>query len=225
MYVEKILENYGYSKETIDELITNYSESFRAYHNIDHIHNLLIKFLNGQNINVDEINNYSFDERVAIYKQVEIAICFHDVKYIVGSKDNEYNSAEYFKEVTSKNPKVQLTPIEIENINVAILSTFDHIPVEDNLISKILIQLDLSGFDGHFCDVLEVEDKVYAEFISFTDATTYYAKKIDFLKLYQSRVDQTNITMINNIKYLTEVIKHRLFKAIKNKAMDSKNKI
>lgn len=157
-------------KFKIDPNILNkYDESHRYYHNFEHI-DMMIKSAMDQNM---------------LYNNLTFAIIFHDIIYNVGSKTNEEDSANLFKELYKYDSYLE--------IYEAILSTKDHVPV--SLLSEHLIKLDLERLYGDFETFVEDDIKIFKEF-QYVDYDEYLKNRISFLEAYGVKQEH-----INYIKY------------------------
>lgn len=80
--VEPLAVVAAQANRVFDDLVTNYSEVGRAYHNLDHIWQMLR--------DVEPVLHLAQDSTA-----VRLAIWFHDVVYKPGAADNEAQSAAY----------------------------------------------------------------------------------------------------------------------------------
>jgi len=205
----------GLSDECKREVLNAYNEDWRAYHNLKHIEGML-KGLSKYDSELD------WQDKLPQRLLLEAAIVYHDVVYKVGDTDNEIKSARLFRVHCENSFHSQFFEQNelIYQVQKLILATkkHDYNSIGISRLEQIIIELDLSGFDGEFVNVLTIEDKVCKEFTNNgqSDMKDYYKKKLDFLYLYQSKVPATSAQI--NIKYLMGVIKYRL-----NKLLDAKN--
>lgn len=143
----EILRRYN-----IPDVLDNYFESHRYYHNYNHINNMLIE-ANRLNILTDELY---------------LAILFHDIIYDPKSTNNEKMSADFFYQY-----------MKDDNIKQAILETKDHKPTSE--LSKQLCYLDLMIVNKDFKDFMTFEHKIFKEY-QFLDYSTYKEKRVKILK-------------------------------------------
>lgn len=161
-------------KFEIDEnLLNNYNEPHRFYHNFEHIERMIESAIN-ENILSDDL---------------ALAIIFHDIIYNIGSSTNEEDSANLFKEYYKSD-----SYLEIYN---AILSTKDHVTV--NKLSEDLIKLDLERLYGDFQTFIEDDIKIFKEF-QYVDYDIYLKNRIKFLEAYN--VKQEHIDYVKNKSYV-----------------------
>lgn len=111
----------------LDELKAIYEHPYRAYHNLDHIHNMLERLTES--------------ERFAEHPhRIVLAIWFHDIVYDPTRSDNEVKSAEFW--IRKMTPYLLEEPLTWGKI--AILATINHFPNSDPDI-QLLLDLDLVG--------------------------------------------------------------------------------
>ncbi len=84
-----------------------YESCGNAYHNFNHIKECIKEFI--------RIKKYLHKPDL-----VELAIYYHDSIYVAGAKDNEFKSAQFFRNITKSST---LTPKELEYIYILIQST------------------------------------------------------------------------------------------------------
>ncbi len=114
---------------------TLYGEPHRAYHNLRHIEACFRVF---------EQLRRSEDFRES-EKAVDLAIFFHDIVYVPGDKRNEEISAGLLQIVRNIGTCSQS---DVQHASVAILATKSHETVADNIVSQIMIDVDLSVLGG-----------------------------------------------------------------------------
>lgn len=119
----------GVCNEVFQELIQHYSESERAYHNLDHIAQLLQ-------------TAETFKARLLDYNAVRLAIWFHDVIYNPLANDNEAESALFAEKRLAR---LLLDDVKIEKIKNLILATVHHtqLPPEGDSDSAFFLDFDL----------------------------------------------------------------------------------
>lgn len=177
-FIKIFLKSKNFHSVDINDIIESYNEDFRAYHNLSHIDDLLNYLPSYSSLSSQEI------------EALLLAIIFHDVVYEVGSKDNEYLSAVFFRKAADKAGLNELLTHAVFNL---ILTTKNHEPYifsypEFDLyhLSTIMIQLDLKGFEVD--NFLEYELKVQKEFSSKYSWEEYKNGHIKFLQAYKSKV-------------------------------------
>jgi len=149
-YAIKILKKYN-----IDiNILENYNEPHRFYHNWDHIESMLIS---AKNKNI-------------LTNSLTLAIIFHDIFYDPKLKNNEQRSADIF-----------YSWIQDSEIYQAIIDTETHKP--SNELSRILCELDIDNLYGDFDIFIDNSYKLFKEF-QYVDWKTYSVERIKFLEKY-----------------------------------------
>lgn len=111
-----------------NSLVTLYSESQRAYHNLKHISSLL-----------EWAENYR--ENIKDFQILSFAIWFHDAIYDARRSDNEEQSANL---ADAKLKLLKVSEARIEVVRQMILATKTHDVTALNLDGKLFLDLDLS---------------------------------------------------------------------------------
>lgn len=119
----------GVSNEVFQELIQRYSEPERAYHNLEHIAQLLQ-------------TAETFKARLSDYEAVRMAIWFHDVIYNPLANDNEAESAAFAEKHLAR---LLLDDNKIEKVKNLILATAHHtqVSVEGDSDTAFFLDFDL----------------------------------------------------------------------------------
>ncbi len=136
------------------EVLYNYDEPHRFYHNIEHILTMLNKA----------------KERNILSDELYLAIVFHDIIYNPRASNNEEKSAELF-----------YSYIQNDSVKQAILDTKHHRPNTDSLLSIDLCMLDLEIVHSGFEEFIQFEHKIFKEY-QFVDYNTYKEKRIEVLE-------------------------------------------
>lgn len=127
---ENLLIKYTDDTELIKEFWKNiyykYSESHRAYHNLNHLEELFRYYRR-------------FESQLENPNTIAFSIFYHDVIYNIWKKDNEEKSADYAVDELSK---ISLSKEILDNIQEQILATKTH--ESNNNDSKLLIDFDLA---------------------------------------------------------------------------------
>lgn len=129
----QLAEKYCKNKNLVsfywENIIKNYTNKKRYYHNLIHINSMLDQASENKN----NINNY--DEML-------FAIWFHDIIYKATSKKNEEKSADFAKSALKK---ISNGKINIDNVYQLIISTKKHeILFTKNTDNAFLLDFDLS---------------------------------------------------------------------------------
>jgi len=168
-YVEKILKEFNIETSILDV----YFEPNRFYHNWDHI-----------NAMIESAGNMIRPPENIQFKDLVLAIVFHDIIYDPKRTDNEERSADLF-----------YSYVKNKHIKQAILDTKIHKP--SNELSKILCELDIENLYGDFDNFIDISYKVFKEY-QFVDWKTYSVERIKFLEKYN--VDPIYIKAVKSFK-------------------------
>ena len=180
---EFVEQEKGYLRITYQDILLKYGESHRFYHNIDHIINLFSK-----------VKEY---DRLLYY-----SILFHDIIYNVGSKTNEEDSANFFKNSISG----VWNDSDISIVYDAILSTKTHEIYEGITPTAMqMVLLDMEDlFSNNLSLLLENEYKIFREYQMY-DYIDYTNGRIKFLTDTNNSLETSNL----GIQFLIDYIKHR----------------
>ena len=126
--ISKYTEHQNLIDETWDEIVEQYSNKNRYYHNLIHIESLL----NQANQYKDKINDIEV---------VQFAIWYHDIIYKVTSKNNEIKSAQLMR---SRLEKTRLELHRIEQCEEMIVCTKLHQLSNEHSDTSYLLDFDLS---------------------------------------------------------------------------------
>jgi len=138
-----------------ENILERYDEPHRFYHTWDnHIEPMLQYAKNGEFFHEDLL----------------LAIVFHDIIYDPTRDDNEFQSAELYKQFTGRGEDL---------IYKAIIETKTHKPTFD--LSIILTQLDLAIIDSTFTNFVNFEKNIFKEY-QFLDYSKYKIGRIKVLE-------------------------------------------
>jgi len=115
------------SEEVFAEILQNYQENHRYYHNLEHISELLYW-------------NQKFENQLNNSEIVQFSIWFHDVIYKSHRKDNEAQSAEFAK---LQLQKMQISEKTIKIVYEYILATKSH-QTQDDTDLQYFLDFDLA---------------------------------------------------------------------------------
>ncbi|MEM7033862.1 MAG: N-methyl-D-aspartate receptor NMDAR2C subunit [Chloroflexota bacterium] len=104
-----------------------YTESHRAYHNLNHIEDCLTQFAEVKHL-AEQPN------------EVEAALWLHDVIYDPRASDNEAQSKDWAVDILTQG---KVTKTSIETISILILDT-QHTVIPQTLDGKLIVDIDLS---------------------------------------------------------------------------------
>ena len=147
------------------EVIANYDEEHRYYHNFNHLQEVLIELTNKQVIEDDELF---------------LAAVYHDAVYDSRNKDNEEQSAFLFKEDAKK---ANYTLVKTDVVAQLILDTKHHQPTTEK--SKLLIDADLNIFNASPARLIEYEKQIFKEY-QHVDFLVYREKRIEVLQKFKT---------------------------------------
>lgn len=116
------------ASQIFEKLVAMYSESWRTYHNLDHISSCLGFF--------DDCRHQAESPDA-----IELAIWFHDCIYVVGAKDNEAKSRDWF---LSQSEGILPEPLR-RNVAGLIMDT-RHVSRPESDDGKLLADIDLTSF-------------------------------------------------------------------------------
>lgn len=170
MNIESIINNCLNKYNIPLDILDNYYESYRYYHNIEHIYSMVKDMLD---------NNWLSDKLL-------LAIIFHDIIYDPKRMDNEERSAELFS--------LYLNDIEIVD---AILETKTHIFTSK--LSEQLCILDLKNLNSDFKTFMEFENKIFKEY-QFVDYSIYLERRIEILNTFNIPKDWIDYVKYRNPK-------------------------
>lgn len=132
-------------KSVFAQLINMYTESWRSYHNLEHI--------------IASLNYFDACKSHADFADaVEFAIWFHDCIYKLGARDNEALSRDCFV----AQARGYIVPAITDRVGELIMDT-SHLCVPDSDDGKLIADIDLTSFglswDEYMQDSLAVQDE------------------------------------------------------------------
>jgi len=151
------------------DVLNKYSESWRFYHNLNHIAECL-----------NELRTLSLSPEEDL--KIELAIWFHDIIYNRKSSTNEEDSAHYFQE-QAKN--LNISSQLVESVVNYILSTKNHNvsnTCEDKSL-KLFLDIDLSILGADTQRFLDYDKAIRQEY-SWVPGFLYNAKRKSILKSF-----------------------------------------
>lgn len=149
------------------QLVELYGEPHRHYHTLNHIQHCL----------------YQFDQAAALMADpdaVEMALWFHDAIYQPGANDNEWRSAELFREWAEG----RTAPTFLQRVHDLVMVTTHREPQHGD--AGFMVDIDLSGFGLPWAECERDGCLIRAEFASSTD-DQYYPGHLRFLRSLQNR--------------------------------------
>ncbi len=155
-----LVSNYSSDKDLIynywEDITSQYSKKSRYYHNLEHIHNMLVQLetIKGEIANLPEI---------------KFAIWYHDIIYKSTKKDNEEKSAAFAK---NRLKSFSFNINSIKKVEELILSTKKHnVILNQNQDNAYLLDLDLSILGSNwetyknYTQKIRKEYKIYPDFM------------------------------------------------------------
>lgn len=132
-------------------LEAHYAEPQRHYHSAQHIERCLATM-------------DSASSQLGPNDAVEMGLWFHDAIYEIGAKDNEEQSAEWFRDVCGDS----LDPEFTETVYRLIMATI-HNSLPDPFDERYIVDVDLSGFGLPWDEFLQDSRAVRAELTHLDD--------------------------------------------------------
>lgn len=140
----------------------HYQETHRYYHTLGHLAQCLSE-LDGAK------------DHIAEFRATELAIWFHDIIYHYGARDNEIQSAAFFREAAGS-----MMPADfIDRVCEFIIAT-QHTGAAQDAAVAFVVDIDLSGFGLPWEDYLADSDALRQEAAGVGDEQ-YYQGKLRFL--------------------------------------------
>jgi predicted metal-dependent HD superfamily phosphohydrolase len=174
----------------------HYQESHRYYHTLRHLTQCLTELDNAK-------------EHIAELPATELAIWFHDIIYRYGARDNETQSAAFFRLAAGSTMSADF----VDRVGEFIIAT-QHTGSAQDVSVAFVVDIDLSGFGLPWEDYLIDSDALRQEAASIGDEK-YYQGKLRFLdelqrwpSLYQSDYFKDrleNRAQSNISRYTTEL--------------------
>lgn len=148
-----------------------YNEPHRKYHTVNHINRM---FTDAESLNIP------------LLKSQELAILFHDIIYVPGSKTNEFDSGQMLVWFWNTYPNLfkYYTKHDITEAEKIINDTATH--STNRSYSKVILDLDLYGLADDYDDYLEAGHRVRQEFNMYSDEQ-WSAGRIKFLSGFINR--------------------------------------
>jgi predicted metal-dependent HD superfamily phosphohydrolase len=162
------------------------------------------------------------------YKQLYIAICYHDAVYVAGNKDNEEKSVEMFMRDFRKT----FSDEELNRISSLIMSTktgIKHDDIKKIKYADLIHDLDMISFMD-FETMRSNDVKIRSEFSHLTPLEFYEYKLKYFKNLIKDGVfisefyEKFNTTAVKNIKKYMKEIKELIREIKENQINESQEK-
>lgn len=142
------------------EIIKHWSESWRKYHTVNHLNDLIHQIKNHPDLDTNQ------------KEMLYITAIFHDIVYIPNRNDNEFNSM-YLLIERSKNAS------KVKEIAKIILETIDH--KASSPLSHIFLEMDMDIVKRNYDELLAWEEGIEFEY-NFMPKEKYKHERIKFLE-------------------------------------------
>lgn len=188
-FVNEFGTNYReQAKEIYEEVIQNYRQSDRWYHNENHIRAMGREFVK---------HRAKFNHPIAAV----LFILFHDAVYNTRRTEyphNEMESVKYMRKVLSKHrgTKFTIEDLELEMVvGEYILATKGHV-LKTSLVQtngklvddlKLLLDIDLAAFTLPWDQMNKIDDSVWHEFGKFYYQDEFAKGRVDVMKTFLNR--------------------------------------
>lgn len=161
------LEAHGFKT---DGFIESWTEPQRVYHGLDHIEWML------ESIYKQE---YFYGVGAFDMRRLHLAAWYHDIVYVPGNKDNEWESAT--RAILDLSPRKELAFQVADDV----MATKTHERTGD-LNTALLIDADLHGLGSDNFIYMKNSDKVKAEYVGITDEQ-WFTRRAAFLEGFLAR--------------------------------------
>jgi predicted metal-dependent HD superfamily phosphohydrolase len=160
----------GKARRAFADLVANYNEEGRYYHNLAHIGLVLDT--------ADTLGHLAQD-----YTKVQLAIWYHDVIYDPQAKDNEAQSAAFARRAL---PELGFPDETVQRVSDLILATTTHLAQDGDFDAKIMLDADLAPLAYDEALFLEQSRSLREEF-SYVPDEEYRQSRIQVLNSFLSR--------------------------------------
>jgi predicted metal-dependent HD superfamily phosphohydrolase len=160
----------GKARRAFADLVANYNEEGRYYHNLAHI-GLVLNTAN-------ELSQLAKD-----YEKVQLAIWYHDVIYDPRAKDNEARSAAYAQRQL---PALGFPAETVTRVSDLILATTTHLAEDGDIDAQIMLDADLAPLAYDTALFFQQSEALREEF-SYIPEEEYRQSRIRVLKTFLSR--------------------------------------
>ena len=148
----------GVAKNVFNQLVQMYTESWRSYHNLEHITASLSYF--------DACKSHA-----EFADAIEFAIWFHDCVYKLGASDNEALSRDWFINQTNH----YIVPATIKSVDELIMDT-RHLSIPNSHDGKLIADIDLTSFGLPWDEYLQDSRAVQSEFPEISNGCAIKSK-------------------------------------------------
>ncbi len=178
--LEEVTKKLGFTlTENLKNLLSNYDNKNRFYHNSDHIMNMICYVANQYKIWPTLIS----EENLIL---LSISILFHDIIYDINKHDNELQSYLVCEQICKEqNIYVDGLP----TIKSMIMATKDHnYNANEEYYIKWIILADLNGFAENFESIWKDNINISKEYQKY-DWDIFKEKRIEFLTNLNSKIN------------------------------------
>lgn len=174
--------NFGFDGEVFESIRQMYNVDSRHYHNFGHVMQMIF-FI--EDCMEGKVHGFNLHLTSLEKDALTLAILFHDVVYVAGSKTNEYDSWVVCEEYVRK---YDLDTSLLPMIKEMILATQHHeYKVDLPNYVKLIIRADLNGFAQEFAKTWKDCVNIFKEFQKF-DWVDFQKGQIAFLQGLNERI-------------------------------------
>ena len=148
--------------EELSAIVGRYNEQHRHYHNLEHVIQLLML--------CDELEIGGPD--------ITLAVIYHDIIYQPGSLENEVKSAAYARDSLVR---LGMNPDRVDQVCEMILATASHLLPQNNPLTQMFLDLDISILGSPREDYQAYADGVQNEY-SRLPKSVFKKKRREFLE-------------------------------------------
>ena len=143
---ERCCDNTSPAEPIINQIEASYAEPHRYYHTGKHIDHCLNQF---------DLARHEMDDADAI----EMALWFHDIEYNPKARDNEYQSAERFKQIVHG-----VMDLALEQQIYRLIMVTMHTDAPTDIDEQYVVDIDLSSFGLPWEEFINDSENVHKEF-------------------------------------------------------------
>jgi predicted metal-dependent HD superfamily phosphohydrolase len=156
-------------------LESHYNQTWRAYHNLDHIQSMLER--------LDAFELFGLEK----LEEVVVAILFHDTVYSLRAKspENEAASADVALTVGPKcltAPPARESRIDWRLVHSLIMATtHTGLPIDATFEEKLIVDLDLATLSGSFDEYNQVNARVKNEYLTVYSEEEFNSGRVKWI--------------------------------------------
>ena len=177
------------ARKTFADLVSNYNEEGRYYHNLAHVGMVLDT--------ADRLSHMAHD-----YEKVQLAIWYHDVIYDPRAKDNEAQSAAYARRYLAA---LDFPAETVTRVSDLILATTTHMAADGDIDAQIMLDADLAPL-AYPEDLFFQQSMALRQEFSYIPEDEYRQSRVRALKTFLSReriyqTDQLSVVTVQAWRY------------------------